>query len=663
MKLIFIFLAVYSLYSCTFVFYTDKQHPRLPSLHTDDYGNIQYVNKVTDEKAKLTTFWGQEAVFAPEARELLQDMEQQGFRFNVSKVGIVDDGFVLEGMEKTRIDATVLSALPTWWDISDDEAHGTHVSNLITGEAPVGVSSRGKITMIETNDGLSSLKISNPPPVLNASLIFGHEGHIEHANKLLDKTIFVSAVGNSFNDSSRWDVETAHRKSIEELGNKMLVVGSLDPSGFVSDFSQEHQHVTVLAPSDHFIMSHGAKGKLSKFSGTSGATPLVSGAVADLRSIIPDLTRDEVATIITKTATPTSINTVSKLDGHGTLNQYKMLRVGQRLAENGWPNDRANLINDKSMYNFDDEAKKLADKAEALLKTGDETDYKAGFKKLRTAFALDTSNSKTRTLLANIYRDAGYHVQAMFYDIPARSAQQASTIKKIAHRTSVYWERVLDLDVFLNKSNFYSVVKPFGLEKWYNKFFDKVGIGHSLFFNYYDYHGQLLSNMEKSGVQLGAEQASHDLYAAKNLTTQQQLLIHIELFSYGKDEKAEQMLSLLVEYARAAHPEVMTEPVVQKVIAKHNLTTSSRRKHLIYSLANHIAETNSELTRRDVESLELGTDKNRELARELGKALQEVDRQPDLMHNDPVIAKYAKQKGVSVADLWQILRKLVKLAP
>ena len=67
----------------------------------------------------------------------------------------------------------------------------------------------------------------------------------------------------------------------------MIVVGSLDPSGFASKFSQSHQHVTVLAPSDSFITALGVDGKFSKFGGTSGAAPLVSGAIADLRSILP----------------------------------------------------------------------------------------------------------------------------------------------------------------------------------------------------------------------------------------------------------------------------------------------------------------------------------------------------------------------------------------
>ena len=430
---------VYSLCSCNVLFYEDNSEPKkeLPTLHPEDYGSIEYIDNVTEEKSRLTKFWAQEAIFAPESRALLQDMEQHGFRFNPSEVGVIDGGFYREGMQTTNIESSVLSNCDVCSHGEDipsvNKAHGTHVSNLITGEYPVGVSFKGKVTMLQENSAihagfpfLADYTISNPPHIINASLGRPYYS-TEVANELLSKTVFVYAIGNEF-PSEVEDITP-------ELGKKMIVVGSLDPSGFVSEFSQSHENVAVLAPSDDFIMSRGANGALSKFGGTSGAAPLVSGAIADLRSILSDLTRDEVATIITKTATATSINTVSKHNGNGTLNQYKMLRVGQRMLENGWPHNKANLLADENMYDFTDEAKKLTAEAIELLQTTNKDDYQTGFKKLRMAVALDTHNAKARTMLADIYQDAGYPVQAMFYNTPEQSARHASIIKKIVHRT------------------------------------------------------------------------------------------------------------------------------------------------------------------------------------------------------------------------------------
>lgn len=447
------FVIVFNMCSYATQLYGSEAKKELPSIYAKDYGSIDYdvevltlheekmagydrsISSAMDEKAQLTKFWAQEAVFAPETRELLQDMERRGFRFSASEVGVIDGGFFKEGMQKTRIDTDIPSV--NFRSIILHEGHGTKVSNLITGEAPVGVSSKGKITMLKDYYDIPvwhpfGAGNENPPPVINASTtIYNYSYKV--MNELLDKTILVRAAGNDF---------PGHGEMIlYEFGRKMIVVGSLDPSGFVSHFSQSHENVIVLAPSDYYIVSRRGEGTFVHFGGTSGAAPLVSGAIADLRSVLPDVTRDEVATLLAKTATPTAINTVSNHDGAGTLNQYKLLRVALRLSENGWPHNRASLIVDEKMYDFADEAQRLSDEAEALLKTTNEGDYEAGFKKLRTAFALDTSNAKTRTMLANIYRDAGYSQQALFYDVPERSALDTSIIKKKSYR--IYGQRLL----------------------------------------------------------------------------------------------------------------------------------------------------------------------------------------------------------------------------
>ena len=647
---------VYSLCSCTVLFYGDNSEPKkeLPTLHPEDYGSIEYIDIVTEEKSRLTKFWAQEAIFAPESRELLQDMGQHGFRFNPSEVGVIDDGFYREGMQTISIEASVLSncdvcshgeELPSTY-----KAHGTHVSNLITGEYPVGVSSKGKITMIKAQKipsfgfpFLADHKISNPPHVINASLeIVLHslgtpKYSDEIANELLSKTVFVSVAGNNFPAQAGTNVQ--------ELGHKMIIVGSLDPSGFVSDFSQSHENVAVLAPSDDFIMSRGADGAFSKFGGTSGAAPLVSGAVADLRSILPDLNRDEVATIITKTATATSINTVSKHNGSGTLNQYKMLRVGQRMLENGWPHNRANLLANESMYDFTDEAKKLTAEATELLQTTNKDDYQAGFKKLRTAVALDTHNAKARTMLADIYQDAGYSVQAMFYNTPEQSARHASIIKKIVHRT----HQLINASYMRIANNFSAWEKLSDIEKKYIKSF-----GFRTFVPSFNNRKKSKLNDDIQKVMAGQE-LSPNLARLENYPFHKSLLMCIDtLSSYGIDNKEQvQLLNLLIEYTRDTHPELMADSIIQKAIAKHNLTAVSRIKHRIYNFVHHSMSATDKIV----------VEKDAKLRQELGNALQEADRHPELLRNDPVIDKYAQKAGVSVADIWKTLRTLAKIAP
>ena len=720
------FAIVYSVCSGTALLYGDKRETKrgLPSLYAKDYGSIEYVAKLTlhgdkvagteyvdeimDEKAQLTRFWAQEAVFAPEAREMLQDMELQGFRFNPSEIGVVDSDFFQEGMQKTSIDAAVLSNCPCWASGGGIGSHGTEVSNLITGESPIGVSSKGKITMLgDSKDFFSSHhKISNLPPVINASISLGVltsdsdavkganklldngivapprplSTHIKSPNKLFTKTIFVFSVGNSFPKQAE--------AAIKEFGEKMIVMGSLDPSGFVSKFSQSHQHVVVLAPSDNFITTRrGADGTFKKFGGTSGAAPLVSGAIADLRSILPDLTRDEVAIIIAKTATRTSINIVSNLNGAGTLNQYKMLRVGQRLSENGWPHNRENLIADEKMYDFADEAKKLTDAAETLLQTTNEADYKAGFKKLRTAFALDANNTRTRTMLADLYKDAGYSVQAMFYDIPERSVRHAGMGLKIFYRIDELIRHRFHKDVYEELLSWEKLAK---IEKMY------INAVHFYLDHRKSFDNKLVSDIPKI-------MSDHDFYPnlatlENDYSSQQDLLLYIDILSsYGFEKEGQaQLLNLLIEYVRDTHPELMAETAIQKAIAKRNLNEVSRLKHRIYNFVDFVTQVNRlmkytrdthpelmaetaiakhnlnefrMLKHRIYGFLEFATknemDKETvtsELQQELRNVLQEVDRQPELLNNDPIIAKYAQTNGMNVADIWKTLRNNSGLA-
>ena len=59
-----------------------------------------------------------------------------------------------------------------------------------------------------------------------------------------------------------------------------IIVGSLAPDGYRSDFSQANEEVTIMAPSDNSIITKDLVGRLRQFGGTSGAAPLVTGSLA-----------------------------------------------------------------------------------------------------------------------------------------------------------------------------------------------------------------------------------------------------------------------------------------------------------------------------------------------------------------------------------------------
>ena len=512
----------------------------LPNLWNQHYPPIIYEDNVTKETSSITMFWAQEASGLPEGREFIKEMENQGFRFQPSSVGIADVGFDVEGTRKAKLNPEVLKSLKEDSDItrSYHYPHGTEVANLITGEYPVGTSSRAVITHIDDNtkrdihDGLFKRLSKHPslPDIINHSMTFKEHGSLEIAEtlpKTLNRTILVQITGNDFPESVNL--------FIAEHGQDMIVVGSADPSGFVSNFSQADKHVTILAGSDYFIYSYGENGNLGKFGGTSGAAPQVTGALADLHSILGKMTRSEAAYILQKTAIKTSINMVSELNGAGMLNYYKLLRVAQNLVANGWPQNRKVLFAEE-MYDFTAEATHLALRAEELLisSTNDEA-YARSFKMLRKSFFLDSENMGTRSKLARLYREAGYEVQALFYDNPTISLQSASSSKKIAYRAFKYLTREAMLWAFSKNMHTSAII----LEENY-----KIIINNNT--NYFT--PSMLTEVEKKGT-------NADLW-----------LKFIKTFGgYDNDE----YLELLIEYTKDKYPELLSQPKITTTMQKN----------------------------------------------------------------------------------------------
>ena len=222
---------------------------------------------------------------------------------------------------------------------------------------------------------------------------------------MLQKTIFVTTAGNFHPEP----IELPKRKVAED----MIIVGSADPTGHVSSFSQRGKEEVIRAFSDGYVQTIGVEaGVFIDFGGTSGAAPQVVAALADVLSILHTLNRNEAATLLRRTAVASAYS-----DEAGTLNRYKLVRVAHRLVQRGWPTSKA-ALHDDSIYDFSDEA-------QALTAASFIAEPAEGFTQLRQAFFLDSDNHQTRTLLAAIYRQAGYEAEALFYGAADSEARDA----------------------------------------------------------------------------------------------------------------------------------------------------------------------------------------------------------------------------------------------
>lgn len=208
-------------------------------------------------------------------------------------------------------------------------------------------------------------------------------------------------------------------------------VGSLSPLGVLSDFSSSFDGVTVLAPADRYQLTRfGARGGFYAFKGTSAATPVVTAATANLLAFVPKLSARWTKYFVFHTAIATIANEprdkVPGLpNGLGMLNAYKLARLGKRLAER-CPEERQrdvcvrkfldDRLNREALLNFGDEAKAKLDEARQLAQPAATCQARQdAFRLLRESFFLAPS-SEAAKLIASVYREQGFPVNATFYD-------------------------------------------------------------------------------------------------------------------------------------------------------------------------------------------------------------------------------------------------------
>ena len=515
------------------------QQRELPSLYERSYAPIAYTDYYTEQESAITKFWAQEAMGAPEARGFIQQLVNDSFSFKPSKVGVVDGGFN-EGILDARLTPELrefvsgydFSSLSDGKEEKESRQHGTRVINLIAGQAPAGVSSRAEVDYL-SNKSVTDVKTEYLPPVINYSMGFfprylwlpGGGSRMIYLTTLDDdendklvqvseRSILVKAAGNDF--------PLSPSSVIVNHGDEMVVVGSADPSGFISWFSQASEQVVLLAPSDYYL-SVLDEGNLRSFGGTSGSAPLVTSIVADLRSILPTLTRDEIVYLLRKTAIVSGA-TLAHDNSAYIVNHYRALRVAYRLADRGFVND-SSLLKDSEIYNFHTESWQM------FIGSKTASSYRQRFLNLRLAFFLNPADLVVRRELAEVYRQCGYDSQALFYSQP----YHAEAKQKAQLRNSYPIKYFLKIE----KDNF---------AKWLKNEREM---------------GQI--EIEAMTVRLDAIrlQATSHLTEIDGYSWGDALVTYIK----GADNHGNQILSnTLREYARATYPEMLNNETLDQLI-------------------------------------------------------------------------------------------------
>jgi subtilisin family serine protease len=229
-----------------------------------------------------------------------------------------------------------------------DAMHGTHVSGIIAAKRGNsigidGIASNAKIMVLRAvpngderdKDIANAIRYAadNGAKVINMSFGKYYTPNKEAVDEAIryaasKDVLLVHAAGNDAKDKDIEDSYPTRILSDASLAKNWLEIGassSKSGSKLLADFSNYGaKSVDVFAPGVD-IYSTVPDAKYEDASGTSMACPATAGVAALIRSYFPELSAEEVASVIMKTAEPYSktikIPGKSKKDSKGKMNQ------------------------------------------------------------------------------------------------------------------------------------------------------------------------------------------------------------------------------------------------------------------------------------------------------------------------------------------------------
>lgn len=268
------------------------------------------------------------------------------------KPAVDDDG---NGIIDDIHGASFVDAAKPNGDPLDDHGHGTHCSGTIggtgnDGKGIVGVNWNVRIIAAKflSADGSGSLEGAikaiayvNKMGAKVLSNSWGGGGYSQALKDVIEETnksgaIFLAAAGNESNNN---DAAPSYPASYEVAN--VVSVAAIDNRGGIASFSNYGKKSVHLGAPGVNIYSSIKGGAYDSWSGTSMATPHVSGVAALVASHEPNLTGLEIKQrLISTTTTLASLR--GKTSTGGLLNAYNALTNTQTPAD---PNDPVNWKN------------------------------------------------------------------------------------------------------------------------------------------------------------------------------------------------------------------------------------------------------------------------------------------------------------------------------
>ena len=266
--------------------------------------------------------------------------------YEVAGNGVDDDnnGYIddMNGWDFFYDDNTVYNA--------GEDSHGTHVAGTIGGVGGNGVGVAGvnwDVSMISAKflgpgggytsdavravDYLTDLKTRHGINIVASNNSWGgggysqalHDAILRHAKADI---LFVAAAGNSTSNNDATISYPSNYSTLSGTVNEsaasyegVIAVASITSAGAISSFSSYGATTVDIGAPGSSIISTVPNNSYATYSGTSMATPHVTGAIALYASKYPDASAEQIRNAILATATPTTALVGKTLTG-GRLN-------------------------------------------------------------------------------------------------------------------------------------------------------------------------------------------------------------------------------------------------------------------------------------------------------------------------------------------------------
>lgn len=291
--------------------------------------------------------WGIDRVQAPQ-------MWKRGYTGKGVKVAVVDTGIALRH-EDLAVSGGV-SYVSYTKSYGDDHDHGTHVAGIIGAKN----NSTGVVGVAPDAELYAVKVIGNNNSFITSDLIKGIEWAITNEMDIINLSLYTY---NYFDDYGLHQVlKAAHSKGLLLVGitgnsgmdnqantvtypgkyPEVIAVGSIDESGWVSDFSSFGTEAEVVAPGD-WIYSTVKNGSYNYMRGTSMAAPHVAGMLALMKEKYPNYTNVKLRSELKKNVKDLGVKGWDPYYGHGLiqgdLGHYKI-----------WPSKKN--VSDEHVWNI-----------------------------------------------------------------------------------------------------------------------------------------------------------------------------------------------------------------------------------------------------------------------------------------------------------------------